>query len=58
MGFRKDASKAASRLALGGNFYRHDRKRINHQRRGLNPGFGTYRQFYRQPVLLAGDSYR
>jgi len=54
----QDALKAAIFLAFGGNFYHHDRKRINHQRRGLNPDFGTYRQFYRQPVLLAGDSYR
>ncbi|QDX29232.1 hypothetical protein Dpoa569_0000964 [Dickeya poaceiphila] len=54
----EDVPKAASRLALEGNFYRHDRKSINHQRQSLNSGLFAYRHFYRQPVPLAGDSYR
>lgn len=35
-----------------------DRFGLNSKREGLNPTSGSYRQFYRQPVLLAGDSYR
>ena len=31
---------------------------LNSKREGLNQTFGSYRQLYRQPVLLAGDSYR
>jgi hypothetical protein len=35
-----------------------DRFGLNSKREGLNPTSGSYRQFYRQPVLLAGDSHR
>jgi hypothetical protein len=35
-----------------------DRFGLNGKREGLNPTSGSYRQFYRQPVLLAGDSHR
>lgn len=35
-----------------------DRFGLNSKREGLNPASGSYRQFYRQPVLLAGDSHR
>jgi hypothetical protein len=35
-----------------------DGKSLNSERDGLNPALGSYRQFHRQPVLLAGDSYR
>ncbi len=35
-----------------------DRFGLNSKREGLNPASGSYRQFYRQPVLLAGDSPR
>ena len=35
-----------------------DRFGLNSKRGGLNPTSGSYRQFYRQPVLLAGDSHR
>lgn len=31
---------------------------LNSEREGLNPTSGSYRQLYRQPVLLAGDSHR
>ncbi|MEB5836528.1 hypothetical protein MXF26_09690 [Pantoea dispersa] len=31
---------------------------LNSERDGLNPAFGSYRLFYRQPVQLAGDSHR
>lgn len=31
---------------------------LNSKREGLNPVPGYYRQFYRQPVPLAGDSHR
>jgi hypothetical protein len=31
---------------------------MNSKRGGLNPGRETYRQLYRQPVPLAGDSHR
>ncbi|WP_162998365.1 hypothetical protein [Xanthomonas axonopodis] len=31
---------------------------LNSEREGLDPASGSYRQFYRQPVLLAGDSRR
>lgn len=31
---------------------------LNSERDGLNLALGSYRQFYRQPVQLAGDSYR
>ncbi|MDA0576072.1 hypothetical protein [Burkholderia gladioli] len=31
---------------------------LDSERDGLNPALGSYRQFHRQPVLLAGDSYR
>jgi hypothetical protein len=29
----------------------------NSEREGLNPASGSYRDFHRQPVLLAGDSH-
>jgi hypothetical protein len=35
-----------------------DRFSLDSKREGLNPAPGSYRQFYRQPVLLAGDSHR
>ena len=35
-----------------------DRFGLNSKREGLNQTSSSYRQFYRQPVLLAGDSYR
>jgi hypothetical protein len=35
-----------------------DRFGLNSKREGLNPNSGSYRPFYRQPVLLAGDSHR
>jgi len=35
-----------------------DRFGLNSKREGLNPTSSSYRQFYRQPVLLAGDSHR
>lgn len=35
-----------------------DRFGLNSKRESLNPTSGSYRQFYRQPVLLAGDSHR
>lgn len=35
-----------------------DRFGLNSKREGLNPARGYYRQFYRQPVPLAGDSHR
>jgi len=35
-----------------------DRFGLDSERDGLNPALGSYRQFHRQPVLLAGDSYR
>jgi hypothetical protein len=35
-----------------------DRFGLDSKREGLNPTSGSYRQFYRQPVLLAGDSHR
>jgi hypothetical protein len=35
-----------------------DRFDLNSKREGLNPTSGSYRQFYRQHVLLAGDSHR
>jgi hypothetical protein len=35
-----------------------DRFGLNSKREGLNPTSGSYRQFYRQQVLLAGDSHR
>ncbi|MDB5840722.1 MAG: hypothetical protein JWQ23_2674, partial [Herminiimonas sp.] len=31
---------------------------LNSKREGLNLASGSYRHFYRQPVPLAGDSYR
>ncbi|MDP9549325.1 UNVERIFIED_ORG: hypothetical protein J2811_006873 [Burkholderia cepacia] len=31
---------------------------LNSEWEGLNPAFGSYRHFYRQPVLLASDSHR
>lgn len=31
---------------------------LNSKREGLNQTFGSYRQLYRQPVLLIGDSHR
>ena len=31
---------------------------LNSKREGLNPASVLNRQFYRQPVLLAGDSHR
>jgi hypothetical protein len=35
-----------------------DRFGLNSKREGLNQTSSFYRQFYRQPVLLAGDSHR
>lgn len=35
-----------------------DRFGLNSKREGLNPAPGYYRQFYRKPVPLAGDSHR
>jgi hypothetical protein len=35
-----------------------DRFGLNSKREGLNQTSSSYRQFYRQPVLLAGDSHR
>lgn len=35
-----------------------DRFGLNSERKGLNPAFGSYRHFSRQPVPLAGDSHR
>ncbi|WHS61414.1 hypothetical protein [Pseudomonas sp. G2-4] len=31
---------------------------LESEQEGFNPASGSYRQFYRQPVLLAGDSHR
>ncbi|WP_156438037.1 MULTISPECIES: hypothetical protein [Burkholderia] len=31
---------------------------LDSDREGLNPAVGSYRQLYRQLVLLAGDSHR
>lgn len=31
---------------------------LDNERDGLNPALSSYRQFHRQPILLAGDSYR
>ncbi|EOZ4914666.1 TPA: hypothetical protein SL239_005807 [Pseudomonas aeruginosa] len=31
---------------------------LDSERDGLNPAFSSYRQFHRQPVLLACDSHR
>ena len=35
-----------------------DRFGLNSKREGLNQTSGSYRPFYRQPVLLASDSHR
>lgn len=35
-----------------------DRFGLNSRRKGLNPTSRSYHPFYRQPVLLAGDSCR
>lgn len=35
-----------------------DRFGLDSKREGLNRTFDSYRQLYRQPVLLAGDSHR
>ncbi len=35
-----------------------DRFGLDSKREGPNPASGSYRQFYRQPVPLAGDSHR
>ncbi len=35
-----------------------DRFGLNSKREGLNQTSGSYRQLYRQPVLLADDSHR
>lgn len=42
----------------GERFTVKDRFGLNSKREGLNPTSGSYRPFYRQPVLLAGDSHR
>jgi hypothetical protein len=42
----------------GERFTVKDRFGLNSKREGLNPTSGSYRQLYRQPVLLAGDSHR
>ncbi|MBB4596437.1 hypothetical protein [Xanthomonas arboricola] len=31
---------------------------LDSERDGLDPALSSYRQFHRQPVLLAGDSHR
>lgn len=31
---------------------------LDNERDGLNPALSSYRQFHRQPILLAGDSHR
>ncbi len=35
-----------------------DRFGLDSKREGLNPTSGSYRQFYRQPDPLVGDSHR
>jgi hypothetical protein len=35
-----------------------DRFGLSSKREGLNPTSSSYRQFYRQPVLLVSDSHR
>lgn len=35
-----------------------DRFGLNSERDGLNPALSSYRQFHRQPVLLADDRHR
>ncbi len=35
-----------------------DRFGLNSKREGLDPTSGSYRQPYRQPVVLASDSHR
>jgi hypothetical protein len=35
-----------------------DRFGLDSEREGLDQAPGSYRQFYRQPISLAGDSYR
>lgn len=35
-----------------------DRFGLNSEREGLNPPPGSYRQFYRQHILLVDDSHR
>lgn len=35
-----------------------DRFGLDSKREGLNRTFDSYRQFYRQPFLLAGNSFR
>jgi len=35
-----------------------DRFGLDSKREGLNRAFDSYRQFYRQPFLLAGNSFR
>lgn len=42
----------------GRRFTVKDRFGLNSKREGLNPPPGSYRQFYRQPILLADDSHR
>ncbi|MEK6305721.1 MAG: hypothetical protein V4752_05270 [Pantoea dispersa] len=42
----------------GETFIVKDEFGLNSERDGLNPALGSYRQFYRQPVQLAGDSHR
>jgi hypothetical protein len=42
----------------GERFTVKDRFGLNSKREGLNQTFGAYRQFYRPPFLLAGDSHR
>lgn len=41
-----------------GTFTVKDGKGLNSERDGLNPALCSYRQFHRQPVLLAGDRHR
>lgn len=43
---------------LGERFAVKDRFGLNSKREGLDPTYGSYRQRYRQPVVLAGDSHR
>ncbi|MET4575314.1 hypothetical protein ABIE13_000411 [Ottowia thiooxydans] len=42
----------------GERFTVKDRFGLNSKREGLNQTPDSYRQFYRQPVSLAGDSHR
>ncbi len=43
---------------LGECFTVKDRFGLNSKREGLDQTSGSYRQLYRQPISLAGDSHR